>query len=71
MSVSLEGDGRILGIDNGRPDCHELWKDTTRSTFHGMMLIIVQVGKTAGTIKLSVQDKDKKLISSEYEISVE
>ncbi len=71
LEISLEGDGRILGIDNGRPDCHELWKDTTRSTFHGMMLIIVQVGKTAGTIKLSVQDKDKKLISSEYEISVE
>lgn len=54
VEISLEGDAKILGIDNGRPDCHELWKDTKRTTFHGMMLIVVQAGKTAGNVKLSV-----------------
>lgn len=57
LELSLEGNGKILGIDNGRPDCHELWKDTKRSTFHGMMLVVLQAGKTAGKLKLSVTGK--------------
>ncbi|MBQ6787710.1 MAG: DUF4982 domain-containing protein [Lachnospiraceae bacterium] len=58
VEITLEGDAKILGIDNGRPDCHELWKDTKRSTFHGMLLIVVQAGKTAGSVKLSVKGKN-------------
>ena len=54
LEISLEGDGKILGIDNGRPDCHDLWKDTKRSTYHGMMLIVVQAGKTAEGLKIRV-----------------
>lgn len=54
LEISLVGDGKILGIDNGRPDCHELWKNTKRSTFHGMMLIVLQAGKTADKLRLSV-----------------
>lgn len=69
LCVSLEGDGRILGIDNGRPDCHELWKDTKRTTFHGMMFIVVQAGSREGKLKLSVMGKGLKAASTE--ISVE
>lgn len=65
LSVSLEGDGRILGIDNGRPDCHELWKDTKRTAFHGMMLIVVQAGETEGKLKLSVKGKNLKAAKAE------
>lgn len=69
LQIALEGDAKILGIDNGRPDCHELWKDTKRSTFHGMMLIVVQAGKTAGNIKLSATGE--KLEAAEIELLIE
>lgn len=54
LSVSLEGDGRILGIDNGRLDSHECWKDTDRAAFHGMMFVVVQAGENEGKLKLTV-----------------
>lgn len=54
LEITVEGDAKILGIDNGRPDCHEFWKDNKRTTFHGMMLIVIQAGKTKGNIKLTV-----------------
>ena len=57
LEVFLEGDGKFLGIDNGRPDCHELWKDTKHSTFRGKMLVVIQAGRTAGKLKLCVSGK--------------
>lgn len=69
LEIALEGDAKILGIDNGRPDCHEFWKDLKRTTFHGMMLIVIQAGKTKGNIKLSVAGE--KLQSSQLQISLE
>lgn len=68
VEITLEGDAKILGIDNGRPDCHELWKDTKRTTFHGMMLIVVQAGKAAGNVKVSVAGD--KLEGAELEIAL-
>lgn len=54
LEICLEGDAKIIGIDNGCPSCHEQWKDTSRTTFHGMMFIVIQAGKTVGDIKLSI-----------------
>ncbi len=69
LEITLEGDAKILGIDNGRPDCHEFWKDTKRTTFHGMMLIVVQAGKTKGNIKVSV--KGDKLQGAQLQLTLE
>ena len=68
VEINLEGDAKILGIDNGQPDSHELWKDTKRTTFHGMMLVVVQSGKTSGCVNLSVAGKD--LVGETLEILV-
>jgi len=54
LQVSLTGDAKLLGIDNGRPDCHEMWKDTEHSAFHGMMFVVVQAGKSVGQMKLRI-----------------
>jgi beta-galactosidase len=60
VTFSLTGPGRILGMGNGDPLCHEPdqivppstepWR---RSTFHGLAQIIVQAGTDAGDLVLT------------------
>ncbi len=60
ISFAIEGAGKILGVGNGDPSCHE--PDTiyavgatnwSRSVFNGLAQIIVQSTKAAGEIKLT------------------
>jgi beta-galactosidase len=60
VTFTLTGPGRILGMGNGDPLCHEPdqivppstepWR---RSTFHGLAQIIVQAGTDAGDLVLT------------------
>ena len=49
-------DAKIIGIDNGCPECHELWKETrNRTAFNGLAYCVIRAGKTAGEVKLTVE----------------
>lgn len=50
---SLRGAGRILGVDNGRPDSHEAYKADRRKTFNGRALVILEATEAGGTVLLS------------------
>ncbi|TDH19968.1 DUF4982 domain-containing protein [Segetibacter sp. 3557_3] len=55
VRFKLKGDGKIIGVGNGDPSSHEPDKylvDTAwqRSLFNGKAQVILQAGKTAGTI---------------------
>jgi beta-galactosidase len=55
IRFSLKGDGKIIGVGNGDPSSHEPDKCLTnsawqRSLFNGKAQVIVQAGKTAGTL---------------------
>lgn len=52
VSFVLQGEGILLGLDNGRPDSHEAYHATSRTTFNGMALAIVQSTGRAGPITL-------------------
>ena len=41
----VSGPGRIIGVGNGDPACHEPNKATWRSAYHGLARVIVQVTK--------------------------
>ena len=41
----VSGPGRIIGVGNGDPTCHEPNKATWRSAYHGLARVIVQVTK--------------------------
>lgn len=58
IHFSLSGDARIIGVGNGDPSSHEPdqyltggWK---RKLFNGYAQVIVQTGKTTGTLELKV-----------------
>jgi beta-galactosidase len=50
VTFQIEGDGTLIGVDNGRPDSHEDFKAVCRKAFNGLCLAIVQSAFTAGHI---------------------
>jgi beta-galactosidase len=65
VNFEISGPGKIIGVGNGDPSCHEPdvylsgpdqagagWK---RSVFNGLAQIIVQAGRDAGEIKLTAR----------------
>ncbi|HYH04288.1 MAG TPA: glycoside hydrolase family 2, partial [Bacillota bacterium] len=68
IQFSVTGPGRIVGVDNGNPICHESYKSNTRSAFNGKCLLIVQTTKNPGTIEITASanglDADRIVIKS-------
>ena len=52
LSFALTGEGRILGLDNGRPDSSESYQGTQREAFNGMALVVLQSRGRPGTMTL-------------------
>jgi len=52
IAFAVTGAGKLLGVGNGDPSCHESDKGARRSAFNGLCLVIVQASRTAGTITL-------------------
>jgi beta-galactosidase len=48
----VTGEGALIGVGNGDPNCHESDKEPRRSLFNGLAQAIVQSTKTAGTITI-------------------
>jgi beta-galactosidase len=55
VDFELEGPGKILGVGNGDPSCHEPDRASERSAFNGNCMAIVQSKRAeAGTIAVTV-----------------
>jgi beta-galactosidase len=50
ISFRVTGEGALLGVGNGDPNCQESDKDLKRSLFNGLAQVIVQSTRTSGTI---------------------
>jgi len=53
VTFSVEGEGRLIGVDNGDPYSHEGFKEKQRRAFNGLCLAIVQSTAKAGTMRIS------------------
>ena len=70
LNYKMEGNGKIVGLDNGNAADTDKYKPTTdtsgtRSAFNGKALVIVQSTKDAGQMKLTVSGdglKDQSII---------
>ncbi|MPQ43835.1 glycoside hydrolase family 2 TIM barrel-domain containing protein [Clostridium tarantellae] len=74
LNFELEGNGKIVGLDNGNAVDTTSYKPTTdttgtRSAFSGKALVIVQSTKDAGTMTLNVSGEG--LASKSIEITTE
>jgi len=52
ISFKVTGDGMLIGVGNGDPNCQESDKEPKRSLFNGLAQVMVQASKTPGTIVL-------------------
>ena len=52
MAFHITGDGALIGVGNGDPNCKESDKEPRRSLFNGLAQVIVQSTKQAGEIRI-------------------
>jgi beta-galactosidase len=52
ISFRIEGAGRLIGVGNGDPSCHESDKGEKRSAFNGLCMAFVQALKQPGDIRV-------------------
>jgi beta-galactosidase len=52
IAFTIDGPGRLVGVDNGDATSHESYKGQSRSAFSGKALAIIQSTTTAGTVTL-------------------
>jgi len=54
LHFAVTGSGKLLGVGNGDPSCHESDLGPDRSLFNGLALGVVQAARTAGTVSVTV-----------------
>ena len=52
IEFKISGEGALLGVGNGDPNCHESDKEPKRSLYNGLAQVIIQSTKTSGTITI-------------------
>jgi beta-galactosidase len=57
IRFSIEGEGRLIGVDNGDLFSHESYKGLSRRAFHGLCLAIVQSTAHPGQIQISASSQ--------------
>ncbi len=63
VTFMLEGDGILLGVDNGNPESHEDYKSKLRKAFNGLCLAIVQSTDIPGRIRVTASSPGLKSAS--------
>ena len=54
----VTGEGLLIGVGNGDPNCQESDKEPKRSLFNGLAQVIVQANRTPGTITVEAHTGD-------------
>ena len=63
IAFAVEGEGRLIGVDNGNPFSHEGYKGTHRQAFNGMCLAIVQATARAGAVRITASSPNLRSAS--------
>ena len=53
----ISGEGTLIGVGNGNPNCQESDKEPRRSLFNGLAQAILQSSKTAGAIQIEATSR--------------
>lgn len=53
ITFTVQGEGKIIGVDNGDPQSHEDYKSNHRKAFNGLCLAIVQSTARTGQVRIT------------------
>jgi beta-galactosidase len=59
INFKITGEGALIGVGNGDPNCQESDKEPKRSLFNGLAQAIIQSTKTAGKIEIEASTKTR------------
>ena len=65
VRVTVEGAGRLVGLDNGDSTDYDAYKGTVRKLFQGKLLAMIAAGTTPGKIRVTVEDAILELYAEE------
>jgi beta-galactosidase len=68
VEFDIQGQGRLIGVDNGNQADHDSYQAPRRRAFNGMALAIVQASDKAGKIQLDARSDE--LEGASIEITV-
>jgi len=57
LAFRIAGAGKLIGVGNGDPNCHESDKEPRRSLFNGLAQVIIQSTDGAGTIHVEAVEE--------------
>ena len=60
VAFTIQGEGRIIGVDNGNPLSHEDYKGNHRKVHNGACLVIVQSTAKSGQVQLTANSPGLK-----------
>ena len=63
VAFAIQGEGRMIGVDNGNPLSHEDYKATRRKAYNGACLAIIQSTAKPGQIQLTASSPGLKSAS--------
>lgn len=70
VKFKINGEGVLLGVGNGDPNCQQSDKEPERNLFNGLAQLIVQGTKTAGAIHIeATTGEDSQPITSQVTIA--
>lgn len=52
VNFKVRGEGVLIGVGNGDPNCHESDKEPKRSLFNGLAQVIVQSTRKSGEVEI-------------------
>ena len=58
IKFTISGEGTLLGVGNGDPNCHESDKQPMRSLFNGLAQLIVQAARTPGAVLIEAYTEE-------------
>ncbi len=67
LNFEIQGEGKIVGVDNGCQTSHEPFKVNYRKAFNGLCLVVVQSTEKSGKIKITARAENLLPASIELE----
>jgi beta-galactosidase len=67
VQFTIEGQGRLIGVDNGNPTDRDSYQVPQRRAYNGLCLAIVQALRQEGRIRIKAQTEGLKAASVEVE----
>ncbi len=53
ITFDVQGEGKLIGVDNGNPQSHDSYKTNRCKAFNGLCLAVVQATAKAGSIRIA------------------